>query len=301
MNVLKVLDRPIAFQRHFVSITGTINAALMLSQAVYWSQRTTLPNGWFYKTQPEWEDETGLTRREQDGARKILLACGLIAEEKRGVPAKIHYQVQVEKLEELCTETPREIGTKQPNCTHQNAKPKAPKRQRNTETTTETTSETSLPKDKPSVDEPSLHTLFRNDYGAYFEHKNKCPAPWDAKEASRLSKWMKSNPTITRDQWRAILTNRARSPVGHAKPLSVWIGVAVGWLNGPADDWGKAIVNGGTNGAVPTGKADRNMAILQQSLNRGKRQGGANEDGMFSSGGDGRNDARKLHAGTQGT
>lgn len=144
--------------------------------------------------------------------------------------------------------------------------------------------ETSLPKDKPSVDEPSLHTLFRNDYGAYFEHKNKCPAPWDAKEASRLKKWMQSNPTITRDKWRAILTNRARSPVGHAKALSVWIGVAVGWLNGPADDWGKAMVNGGTNGAVPRGKTDQNLAILAASIERGKRKSGSDEDGLFSTG-----------------
>ena len=71
MNILTVLDRPIAFQRAFVKLTDSINAALMLSQAVYWSSRTGDPGGWFWKTQSQWEDETGLTRREQDGARKF--------------------------------------------------------------------------------------------------------------------------------------------------------------------------------------------------------------------------------------
>lgn len=294
MNVLKVLDRPIAFQRHFVTLTGSVNAALMLSQAVYWSQRTTLPDGWFYKTQPEWEEETGLTRYEQEGARKILKGTGLLTERLSGVPATVHYRVDAELLQSSLGKTSK-LDCGKP------ANKSAGKPRTITETTQETTSETSLPKDKPSVDEPSLLTLFREDFDRYYQHKNNAPGPWDAKEATRLKRWMQANPTITREQFRVILNNRARSPVGHAKPLSVWIGVAVGWLNGPADDWGKAIANGGVNGSVPTGKADRNMEILQRSLNRGKRQSGAHEDGMFPASGDGRNDAGKLHAGTQGS
>ncbi len=35
-----LLDRPIAFYRVFVMITGSVTGALMLSQAVYWSKRT---------------------------------------------------------------------------------------------------------------------------------------------------------------------------------------------------------------------------------------------------------------------
>lgn len=99
-NFLKALDRPIAFQREFVALTGSINAALMLSQAVYSMNRTEDVGAWFWKTQGQWEDETGLTRREQDGARKVLRESGLLFEEKRGVPQKIYYRVNGENLQE---------------------------------------------------------------------------------------------------------------------------------------------------------------------------------------------------------
>ena len=61
-------DRPIAFNRHYVSLGCGINGSLMLSQMVYWSKRTKDQNGYFYKTQDEWLEETGLTRYEQEGA-----------------------------------------------------------------------------------------------------------------------------------------------------------------------------------------------------------------------------------------
>lgn len=70
--VWKMFDRPVAFHRGFVTLTGSVTAALMLSQAVYWSQRSSHPAGWFYKTAEDWEQETGLTRREQETARKRL-------------------------------------------------------------------------------------------------------------------------------------------------------------------------------------------------------------------------------------
>jgi len=91
------LDRPIAFQRAFVDLTGSVTAALMLSQAVYWSKRK--DDGWFWKTQAQWEDETGLSRYEQETARKRLRECEFWMEEKRGIPAKIWYKIDWNKLD----------------------------------------------------------------------------------------------------------------------------------------------------------------------------------------------------------
>lgn len=99
MKIFDLLDRPIAFHRPFVALTGSINAALMLSQAIYWAKRTRDPEGWFYKTQADWEDETGLTRAEQDGARKRLRALGFWHEERRGVPAQLHFRIDLAALE----------------------------------------------------------------------------------------------------------------------------------------------------------------------------------------------------------
>jgi hypothetical protein len=98
-NILEALDRPIAFQRVFVPIAGSINAALLLSQAVYWMKETNDAGGWFSKSSSEWEDETGLTRREQDHARKLLRNAGLLLERKSGMPPKLYYWVDIEKLE----------------------------------------------------------------------------------------------------------------------------------------------------------------------------------------------------------
>lgn len=94
----KLLDRPIAFHRCFVDIGCGITGALMLSQAVYWSKRTRDGDGWFYKTQAEWMEETGLSRTEQEKARRTLRALGVIDEVRKGVPAKLYYRVNDERL-----------------------------------------------------------------------------------------------------------------------------------------------------------------------------------------------------------
>ncbi|MFP6473493.1 replication protein O, partial [Pseudomonas aeruginosa] len=98
MNLADMLDRPIAFQRAFVSLGAGITGALMLSQAVYWTCRTEDADGWFYKTMDEWEAETGMTRSEQEGARKKLVKCGVLEEMKKGVPCRLYYRVNMDAI-----------------------------------------------------------------------------------------------------------------------------------------------------------------------------------------------------------
>ena len=98
-NFLQLVDRPIAFQRSFVRLGVGITGALLLSQIVYWQNR--MEGNWFYKTQADLEEETGLTRYEQEGARKKLVSCGVLEEAKRGIPAKLYFRVNQERLEEL--------------------------------------------------------------------------------------------------------------------------------------------------------------------------------------------------------
>ncbi|MFL3314863.1 hypothetical protein [Enterobacter asburiae] len=98
-NFLQLVDRPITFQRSFVRLGVGITGALLLSQIVYWQNR--MEGNWFYKTQTDLEEETGLTRYEQEGARKKLVSCGVLEEAKRGIPAKLYFRVNQERLEEL--------------------------------------------------------------------------------------------------------------------------------------------------------------------------------------------------------
>lgn len=103
MDLLDLLDRPIAFHRPLARLAGSVSAGLLLSQALYWSRRTSDKSGWFWKTQAEWEDETCLTRREQESARALLrnlehAGRPLWSEERRGVPAKMHYRLDCQVL-----------------------------------------------------------------------------------------------------------------------------------------------------------------------------------------------------------
>jgi hypothetical protein len=100
-GALALFDRPIAFHRIFVTWTGSIKAALMLSQLVYWSKHTKDPQGWIYKTRNEWWEELGMNRREQEGAREILKKEGFIQEKRAGHPAKVHFRVNPKIIREL--------------------------------------------------------------------------------------------------------------------------------------------------------------------------------------------------------
>lgn len=149
MQIVKeLLRRPIAFHPVFVDISGSVTAALFLSQACYWSERTEW--NWFYKTQQEWEKETGLTRHEQDGARRKLVKLKVIEEVRRGVPAKMYYRVDAQILADLIA-TNRQTGLPE---TDQSRLPQTGNLYNEAESTTETTTEKeSIRFIKPTIEE----------------------------------------------------------------------------------------------------------------------------------------------------
>ena len=93
----ELMDRPIAFHRSFVDFSG-VTGALFLSQSIYWQNRTKSEDGYFYKTALEWEEETGMTQREQSTARERLRSIGILEETKRGIPCKCFYRVNTDVL-----------------------------------------------------------------------------------------------------------------------------------------------------------------------------------------------------------
>ena len=98
MNLTELLDRPIAFHRPLVGVAGGVLPALMLSQALYWTKRTSNTEGWFWKTQADWDEETGMGRREQETARARLRQTRFWKEELQGIPAKMHFRVDLDLL-----------------------------------------------------------------------------------------------------------------------------------------------------------------------------------------------------------
>ena len=97
MTRIQLADRHISFHPAFVDLTGSIRGALLLSQAVYWQSRTRDINGWFYKRASEWNEETRLTRKNFEGARRECAAY--LEYEARGIPRTTFYRVKLEALE----------------------------------------------------------------------------------------------------------------------------------------------------------------------------------------------------------
>ena len=91
-------DRTVAYQVAFAKAFNSVTAGLLVSQFAYWSFRTQDPDGWFYKTQAEIFDELGLTRYEQETARKTLKKSGVLQEKVRGVPSKLYFRIDITKL-----------------------------------------------------------------------------------------------------------------------------------------------------------------------------------------------------------
>ncbi len=103
-----LLGRHIAFQRRLVEVTSNVKAALLLSQALYWTRHgrdIERSGGWFMKTVEQWELETGLTEREQATARAVLGRLSLLFERRVGVPAKLHFRVDRERLSALLAQS----------------------------------------------------------------------------------------------------------------------------------------------------------------------------------------------------
>jgi len=137
-----LFDRPIAYRPVLARVGGSVTAGIMLAQAIYWTPRGDDPEGWFYKTQQEWEHETALTRSEWINARKALRATGVLEERLRGVPATLHYRVDLARLTELLADLPqcppdRRIQTSRSQQTGEPDRRKPANTPLSTETTTE--------------------------------------------------------------------------------------------------------------------------------------------------------------------
>ena len=70
---------------------------LLLRELVFWCDKGHDPTGFIYKTQEELK-RAGLSRWWQRKARKNLVAQGVLEEERRGVPPKWHFRVDLEEL-----------------------------------------------------------------------------------------------------------------------------------------------------------------------------------------------------------
>ncbi len=74
------------------------HGGLFMSQLLFWDGKGHDPDGWIYKTEKQIERETGLTRSSQRKARRVLVRKGVLEEDKRGLPRRLHYRADLRAL-----------------------------------------------------------------------------------------------------------------------------------------------------------------------------------------------------------
>lgn len=98
-TLLADIGQPIVYYPSLIRVTGDLDSNIFLSYIYFWQNHAyEEAEGWIYKTAEAITKDTGLNKREQKLARQRLLYRGLMDEKRKGLPAKMYYKVNVNKL-----------------------------------------------------------------------------------------------------------------------------------------------------------------------------------------------------------
>ena len=105
-------NRPISYSSNLAHIVGSVKAAILLSQMIYWTKKgvnVKANDGWFHKQAEHWTIETGLTRHEQNTARKLLVQLGFLdVQHKTSDGKKAHgmvsYRINLDRIGQALTD-----------------------------------------------------------------------------------------------------------------------------------------------------------------------------------------------------
>ncbi|MFW6456695.1 MAG: hypothetical protein ACOC0A_00210 [Planctomycetota bacterium] len=93
-------SKTVAFRGELGQINGCgVCEALFLSEVMYWAGRS--KDDWAYRTQEELQKDTLLSPKQQLRVREFWRDLGILHEDKRGIPARLYYRIDWERLAEL--------------------------------------------------------------------------------------------------------------------------------------------------------------------------------------------------------
>jgi hypothetical protein len=106
-------NRTVGYSPDLARAVGGATIGLFLSQLLFLSDKGANPEGWVYKSEAEMGKETGLTKREQQTARRKLLSLGVIAIMRGGWKNTYHFKVIWEKLYQVIagSQRPQNVST----------------------------------------------------------------------------------------------------------------------------------------------------------------------------------------------
>lgn len=112
--LLEAFDEPLVIPRAYISLTGGIAPALLLSALVTLTQELAdqppLPpgeRGWIILSQTQWQALTSLTRYEQESARRALERRGFIDQKRLGMPARLAIMLRAGEVTEALRQQAR--------------------------------------------------------------------------------------------------------------------------------------------------------------------------------------------------
>jgi hypothetical protein len=130
-------NRVVGYSPDLARAVGGATIGLFLSQLLFLSDKGHNSDGWVYKSEAEMGKETGLTKREQQTARRKLLSLGVIAIMRGGWKNTYHFKViwerlyqviagsqqaqndateKVERAQNVSTEPVQNVPTQPPEC-----------------------------------------------------------------------------------------------------------------------------------------------------------------------------------------
>jgi hypothetical protein len=130
-------NRIVGYSPDLARAVGGATIGLFLSQLLFLSDKGANTEGWVYKSESEMGRETGLTKREQQTARRKLLSLGVIQIVRQGFKFTYHFKViwerlyqviekfqqrqnvpteKTEPLQNVSTEPAQNVATQPPEC-----------------------------------------------------------------------------------------------------------------------------------------------------------------------------------------
>jgi|GEM_PF-2812113 len=97
------VGRPIAYYPSLARCLGSVKASIFLCQMLYWTGKEKGPDG-IYKSSDEIMFETGLSYKEQRGARKILTELKILKEKYNRLEHKMYYSIDTAVLNSIFEE-----------------------------------------------------------------------------------------------------------------------------------------------------------------------------------------------------
>ncbi len=99
LEILEQLGPWVSYPPRLAECLGGVKEAIFMTHILWWKKHS--EDGWVFRTRDDIERETGLSRWEQETARRNLRQLGVLREEYRGIPRRLFFYVDMGKLDEV--------------------------------------------------------------------------------------------------------------------------------------------------------------------------------------------------------